>query len=192
MIDYEEFDKEIKQLVSYNKFSGCIQISNREEILFRRAYGYASRSYLYENKIDTKFNIASVGKVFTSVAILQLVEKGVIDLNAPIKEYCQGLISDDISDKVTIKHLLTHTSGLGDYVGSVNSSSHLTAYEELDDFTDIILNDSLSFEPGTQWNYSGIGYLLLGLDELADEFTKDLIQKEYHSVTYYRPREIIK
>jgi len=183
MIDFLEFDNEIKNLVSQNKFSGCIQISNRKEILFREAYGYASKSYLFENKINTKFNIASVGKIFTSVAILQLVEKGVLSLNVPIKEYCQGLISDDISDKITIRHLLTHTSGLGDYVGLVNSASYQTAYEELDDFIDILKNATLSFEPGSKWNYSGIGYLLLGFiiknitGDYYDYITKNIFKK---------------
>jgi CubicO group peptidase (beta-lactamase class C family) len=162
MIDLLKFDTELKRLASENKFSGCIKFSNRGKNIFHGAYGYASRSYLAENKIDTKFNIASVGKIFTSVAILQLVEKGMLCLNTPITEYCRRIVSKEISDKITIRQLLTHTSGLGDYIGDTISSTYQTTYEEFDDFKDIVKNAILLFEPGSKWSYSNLGFLLLG------------------------------
>jgi|GEM_PF-2816520 len=94
MIDFSKFDEAIKSVAIQNKFSGCIQITDHEDVIFSGAYGYASRAYLAENKINTKFNIASVGKMFTSVAVLQLVGKGILKLEVPIQEYCQGIVSE--------------------------------------------------------------------------------------------------
>jgi len=94
MLDSEKLHNAISGLAAEDKFSGCVQIADREKVIFSKAYGYASRSYLAENRIDTKFNMASLGKMFTGVAILQLVEKGVLSLEAPITGYCQGLISE--------------------------------------------------------------------------------------------------
>ena len=161
-MDLLKIENGIMALTANDKFSGCIQISTRDECLFKESYGYASRAYMIENNIDTKFNIASVGKSITSVAILHLAEKGILDLFVPITRYCDSIIPKIISDKITIQHLLTHTSGLGDFFNNVYSSSYQTAYLELNDFKKIIKDSQISFEPGSKQAYSNLGYLLLG------------------------------
>jgi len=84
-------------------------------------------------------------------------------LKSPFKNIVKELFQNKIAQKTTIQHLLTHTSGLGDYMGDTNASTYQTAYEEFDDFKEILINADTSFEPGSQWSYSNLGYLLLGV-----------------------------
>ncbi len=159
---YQELDKKIQDLVLQDKFSGCINISKYGQPIFSKAYSFASKAYKVKNEIDTRFNIASAGKSITSVAILQLVQENKLSLSDMIDKYIGDLINDNIKGKITIQHLLTHTSGLGDYFDRINTSTYQNEYNEFNDFKAIIKDSVISFEPGENWSYSNLGYLLLG------------------------------
>ena len=95
-------------------FSGAVLIKQGEEELFKAAYGYANRSWRVKNQLDTRFRVASVSKMFTAVAVLQLVEAGGLELTTPVVTRL-GLEDTKVPKEVTVYHLLTMTSGIADW-----------------------------------------------------------------------------
>lgn len=83
--------------------------------ILKKAYGLASRAYNVPNRIDTKFNLGSMNKMFTAVAIAQLAEQGKLSFDDTISKHLPDYPNKAVAEKVTIHHLLTHTSGLGNY-----------------------------------------------------------------------------
>ena len=105
-----------------DRFSGTVLIEKNGRVLFSRAYGLADRERGIPNTLQTRFRVGSVNKMFTGVAVLQLVEAGKVKLTAPVGEYLTGYRNRDVAARVTIHHLLTHTGGTGDMFGP--SSRH--------------------------------------------------------------------
>jgi len=150
-------------LLEEKDFSGTILIAQNDSILEERAYGYSSIEYNILNNIDTKFNIASITKLFTAVATLQLYEQGELELDKPIGSYLPDYPNKLVRDSVTVHQLLTHTSGLNNfYVSSLDNINPLT-YNKISDFLPLFENDPLLSKPGATYNYSASGYVLLGL-----------------------------
>ena len=151
------------QLSRDNQFSGVVLLAKKGQTLFHRACGLASRRFNIPNKIDTKFNIASMGKMFTSVAVAQLVQQGKLAFDDYIGNYIsRDFIGKEIGNKVRIRHLLTHTSGLGNYLTDDFLKTSRHTIRSLKDYQPYI-SDKLAFEPGTKWKYSNTGMFLLGL-----------------------------
>jgi CubicO group peptidase (beta-lactamase class C family) len=150
----------LDELAESHNFSGVVLFARDENVLFHRAYGLANRSYNVQNNTDTRFNLASSSKMFTAVAIARLVEEGRLSYNDPIGMYLNtDWVSQDVGDKVQVRHLLNHTSGLGLYWDKWQYYSN--TIRKLDDYKQII-SDELAFEPGTDSEYSNTGYILLG------------------------------
>lgn len=145
------------------EFSGTILVARGDSIIQKRAYGLASKELDVKNKIDTKFNIASITKTFTAVAVLQLYEEGKIDLKTPIGEYLKDYPNKKVRNSVTISQLLTHTAGLPNFYVTNFLNKCKFGFEEVDDFVPLFVNDTLLSEPGTEYNYDAAGYVLLGL-----------------------------
>lgn len=146
------------------KFSGTILIAHKDSILFEKAYGEASKSYHVLNNMDTKFNIGSNNKMFTATAIMQLYKKQLLKLDTPISQYIDTTwLPEKITDKITIDHLLTHTSGLGDFFNERFEKSSKALFREIKDFKPLVKSSTLAFEPGTNTQYSNTGMLLLGV-----------------------------
>lgn len=144
-------------------FSGAILVAHNDTIIEKRAYGLASIEYNIKNNIDTKFNIASITKMFTAVAALQLYEQGKLKLNIPIGEYLPDYPNKLVRDSVTVHQLLTHTSGLNNfYVTDLGKINNLQ-FQEISDFLPLFANDTLLSKPGTKYDYSGSGFVVLGL-----------------------------
>jgi hypothetical protein len=100
-----------------DEFSGAILLAKNGRILFQKAYGLADRAHRKPNRLDTQFRFGSMGKMFTAVAVMQLVEKGKLGLDAPIGRYLTGYSNKDIRTNVTLGNLLSHTGGTGDIFG---------------------------------------------------------------------------
>ena len=96
--------------INASEFSGAVLIAQNDRIIEKRAYGLSSIEYDVKTKIDTKFNIASITKMFTAVAALQLYEQGKIALKTPIGEYLPEYPNETVRNNVTVHQLLTHTS----------------------------------------------------------------------------------
>jgi len=145
-------------------FSGAVLFAKDGEILIKEAYGEASKAYEVPNQTDTKFNLASVGKIFTGMAIVQLVEQGKLSFDDPIGKYIsEDWLNPEISDKIQIRHLLTHTSGLGDYFRDAYAQNEIPYFKNLEDYKSLVVGKSLMFEPGTRFSYSNTGMLLVGV-----------------------------
>jgi CubicO group peptidase (beta-lactamase class C family) len=160
----ERIEKCLKKLGEDEEFSGTVLLARDGKILLEEAIGMASKAYEVPNRMDTKFNLASVGKMFTGVAVTQLAEQGKLSFDDPVGKYVSAdWLSPDVSQKIKIKHLLTHTSGLGDYFRDAYGQCEIPFFRELDDYQSLVADDTLLFEPGTRFLYSNTGMLLLGV-----------------------------
>ncbi len=163
-----EFIEEARRAVSRgcerDVFSGAVLIARGDDVLFETACGEASKRFRVANDVDTKFNLGSMNKMFTATAIMQLVEDGRLDLDDPISRYVdESWLPKEITEGVTIHHLLTHTSGLGSYFNQTFMRASRALYRELDDYKPLVNGDTLAFEPGAEFRYSNTGMLLLGV-----------------------------
>ena len=160
-------------------FSGVVLITQGNSSLYSGAYGYASRSWKIANTLDTRFDTASVTKLFTSVATLQLIDQGLFDIETSVIDFLK-LKGTTISKEVNVYHLLTHTSGIGDDSEEEDGE----VYEDLwktkpnysvtttADFLPQFIYKPANFPPGKNCRYCNCGYVLLGLMiERASEMT---------------------
>ncbi len=157
-----EIDKLLQKYHGYGQFNGSALVSESGKIILKKGYGLANMEWNIENKTDTKFRIGSITKQFTSMLIMQLVEEGKIELDAKITHYLPDY-RDDTGDKVTIHHLLTHTSGIPSYTDNLNYDKEirLNSYA-VDELIKKFCSRNLSFEPGSRYAYNNTGYFLLG------------------------------
>lgn len=161
-------DKFIDSFAQQNNFNGTILIQGRSKISYQKSFGLANFQHKIPNKVETKFKIASITKLFTSVLIMQLVEKGKIDLNRTIKAYLPEYDGEG-GHKVTIHQLLNHTSGMAniDTVKSLESAlkNGVPLYQKPRS-TDKLLRDfcseKLVNEPGKVFDYNNADYIVLG------------------------------
>jgi len=149
-----------------DRFAGTIAVAklknNGRDLLFEGAYGLADRERKIPNTLDTKFRIGSMNKMFTATSILQLVQAGKIKLTDPLGKYVTDYPNKDVASKVTIHQLLTHTGGTGDIFGP-DFDAHRLELRTLDDYIKQYGARGLEFEPGSRWQYSNYGMLLLGV-----------------------------
>lgn len=155
-------DRYLDHLVSKDRFSGTVLIAKDGKPFYTRAYGLASKRFNIPNRIDTKFNLGSMNKMFTGVAIMQLVEQGRISVNDPVGKYLPDLPRPEIAEKVTIRHLLTHSSGMQDYWDELFDSP-FWEIKTVNQLAELIFDDTLLFEPGSDFHYSNSGPIVLGM-----------------------------
>jgi CubicO group peptidase (beta-lactamase class C family) len=159
-----QLDAFVKRLAEADAFSGTVLLAKEDKVLYRAAHGLASKRFDVPNNIETKFNLGSMNKMFTGVAILQLVERDKLQLTDPISKYVStDWLPREITDKIQIQHLLTHASGLGSYFNETFMESSRLRFREVDDYKPLVQGETLAFEPGTDWRYSNTGMLLLGV-----------------------------
>jgi CubicO group peptidase (beta-lactamase class C family) len=155
-------DKLLEREAREDRFWGTVLLAKDGETIFSKAHGYASKRYDVANRVDTKFNLASVGKLFTAVSILQLAERGKLSLGDRIIEHLPDYPNPSIAKEVQIDHLLTHTSGMGSFwvkLGKRNAAALLDPADYLPLFAD----DPLAAPAGEAFRYSNAGYVVLGL-----------------------------
>jgi D-alanyl-D-alanine carboxypeptidase len=145
-----------------DKFAGAVIVAKDGKIIFKGAYGMADREKKIPNTLETRFRIGSMNKMFTATSILQLVQAGKISLNDPMGKYITDYPNKEVASKVTIQHLLMHTGGTGDIFGP-NFDAHRKELKTLQDYVNLYGKRSVEFEPGSRWEYSNYGFLLLGV-----------------------------
>jgi CubicO group peptidase (beta-lactamase class C family) len=153
---------ELEASAAERRFSGVVLIACNGKTVFSGAYGMAHRANGVRNTMDTRFNLGSMNKMWTAIAIAQLVERKQVDVNAPVGRYLPDLPNRALRDSVLVRHLLTHTSGLGSYFtrGYLEDRPALTKAADLQRF---FVGDSLAFTPGARFAYSNAGFALLGM-----------------------------
>ena len=153
----------IDQLGAAGQFSGAALIALDGAPVYTAAYGLARRDPEQANQIDTKFDLGSMGKMFTAVAILQLVEQGRLSLDERIVDAVPDYANQEVAEKVTVHHLLTHTAGMGDCFEGEFFATPRDQLRTVEGYLPLFVDDPLQFEPGTEWAYSNEGYMVLGL-----------------------------
>lgn len=142
-----------------NHFSGVILLARNGVRAWSRAYGFADFERRTPNTEVTRFNVSSVGKLFTQVAIAQLADRGLLDLSAPVGTWLPSYANADVAKQVTIPMLLTHKSGLQ---GDVLQPSWLPKLNRNHDYLAEFERDAPAFPPGSRQEYSNAGFVLLG------------------------------
>lgn len=150
------------KLAAAGLFSGAMLVAKDGEILAQGAWGIANRDFGVPNDVETRFNLGSMNKTWTSVAIAQLVEAGKLSFDDPLAKFLPEFPSAEAAKKIRIEHLLTHTSGLGSYFTPEWSRTARKKLRSVDDFMGLVQEEELAFEPGTEWRYSNTGILVLG------------------------------
>ena len=140
--------------------SGTVLIARDGIPVMERAYGYACKGHGVRNHTDTLFNIGSMTKMFTAVSIMQLVEQGRLSVDDPMTRYLPNY-PPDIGNRVTIHHLLTHTSGMGSFWNDAFQARKATL-RTVSDYLRLFVDEPLAFEPGARFGYSNAGYVVLG------------------------------
>ena len=155
-----QIDNIIQDYMDLDIFSGVVLVADKGDVLFHQAYGLADRSVYRENTLSTLFDIGSMNKTFTSIVIKQLENEGKLSLDDNLTDHIDGF-EDPRVKQVTIDHLLSHTSGFGDY--------HTPDYfdlpkneKSLQSIIERAKTFQLNFEPGSENDYSNLGYVILG------------------------------
>ena len=170
MPNFDDLDTYFHQREQQDLFSGVILITQSDRTVWSRAYGYASRAWRVPNTLDMRFDTASITKLFTAVAALQLVDQGKLRLDTRVIPQL-GLRDTTISPEVTLYQLLTHSAGIGDDADEEDGERYedlwltRTSYlvRETADFLPQFVHKPPNFAPGQGCRYNNAGYLLAGL-----------------------------
>lgn len=160
----QELEVLMQKLADADVFSGTVLLAKDGVPIFKGAYGMANKDFNVPNHLDTKFNLGSMNKMFTAVAIAQLVERGNLSFDDPLAKFVPDFPNKEAAEKIQLKHLLTHTAGLGGYFSKAWWESSRDRYRTVDDMMKRVAEDeqTLQFEPGTKHQYSNTGMLVLG------------------------------
>jgi hypothetical protein len=153
----------VRKLANADRFSGAILMVKGEATLYRNAVGLASVSFQAANRIDTKFNLGSMNKMFTAVAVAQLAQQGKLSFDDTLAKHVPDYPNKEVAGKVTIHQLLTHTSGMGSYFNDKYQEASKTRFRAVRDYLPLFADDPLQFQPGERFGYSNSGFHVLGL-----------------------------
>jgi len=157
----QEIGSYLKRMGDAEVFSGAIVIARDGNPVFAQAYGYADRERKIPNTLETPFLLGSINKLFTGLAIGQLVEQGKLSYDDPLSKFLPDFPDPESAKKIRIKHLLSHTSGLA-REGSPTDSSSIDPQTTVKAMVDELERKPLAFNPGTNMAYSNMGFVLLG------------------------------
>ena len=152
-------------LTAYHKqryFNGAALVAEKGNVILRKGYGLANMEWQIPNAPDTKFRLGSITKQFTSMVVMQLVAEGKIKLDEKITTYLPDY-RKETGDKVTVRHLLSHTSGIPSYTSLPGFFQNVSRNPyAVEPFVKEYASGNLEFEPGSKWVYNNSGYFLLG------------------------------
>jgi D-alanyl-D-alanine carboxypeptidase len=170
------------KLARDDELAGAVLVAKDGRVLFRRAYGLADRKRRIPNTLRTRFRIGSMNKMFTAVAILQLVEAGKVRLNARLGTYLPDYPNRELARKVTIRQLLTHTGATGDIFGP-DFDDHRKELRALADYVELYGERGPEYEPGSFWTYSNYGFVLLGvvIEKVTGQSYYDYVQEHVYA-----------
>jgi CubicO group peptidase (beta-lactamase class C family) len=155
-------DRYLSQAAGQDQFSGAVLLVRGDQVVFEKAYGFADKAAKSVNRIDTKFNLGSINKIFTNIAIHQLARQGRLSLEDKIGKFLPEYPNKDAAAKVTIGHLLAMTSGIGDFFGERYEKMAKQSLKTIGAYLPLFADKPLEFEPGSRSRYSNGGYIVLG------------------------------
>jgi len=156
-----QLDEQLRAEAAAETFSGVVLVAKDGKPIFHEAYGYADKKARVLNRKDTKFNLGSINKIFTMVAVYQLLDAGKLNLDDTVGKYLPQF-PPAVANKVTVGHLLEHRSGWGAYWENPTWNARRAELRSLDDYMAFIKDIPLDFEPGSRMQYSNTGYEVLG------------------------------
>ncbi len=179
-----------KYLTAYAKtydLNGTVLISQKNEIIYQKAFGSANREWQIKNTLETRFPIASLSKQFTAAAILKLSEQGKLSTNDKLSKFFPDYPK---GDSITIHMLLNHTSGIREYSEKGDLFKFNTGNSEIpkDSIIRIFKKLTFNFSPGSFWGYSNTGYILLGyiIEQVSGQSYGDYVNK-----TIFEPANMV-
>ena len=155
-----EFDKILSEQFKSNETGGAALVAVNGQIIYKKAFGMADLELNVPMQPDMIFRIGSITKQFTAVAVLQLMEQGKLSLQDDITKFLPDYPTNGY--KITIEHLLTHTSGIQSYTGMKDFVEVMGKDMKPEEMINRFKNQPMEFAPGTKWNYDNSGYFLLG------------------------------
>lgn len=158
----QEVERLLTQYHQLRHFNGAALVADEKGVVFKKAYGSANFEWQVPNTVDTKFRIASISKQFTAMVILQLVAEGKLKLEDTLVTHLPDY-RKDTGSRVTMAHLLNHTSGIPSYTSAPDFfEKHSRNPAKVADFVKASASGDLEFEPGSKFSYNNSGYFLLG------------------------------
>jgi len=171
------YHKVISKFVEHKVFSGTVLVANKGNIVFERGYGLANETWQVPNSVQTKFNIGSLTKSMTALLVIKLVQEGKLSLTDTIDKYLHYL-PEEKSKKITIQDLLGHRSGLPRQFSLRGwKSGKFDRFNNKVEYAKLIGELELIAEPGKQYQYTNLGYFLLGL--IVEEVTKTTFESAF-------------
>jgi CubicO group peptidase (beta-lactamase class C family) len=153
-------DQVVQAYVANHTFMGTVLVARGSQVLFSKGYGSANLEWDVPNAPNTKFRLGSVTKQFTAACILLLEERGKLNVNDPVSKYLPD--SPKAWEKITIFHVLTHTSGIPNFTSFPDYAKLEPFAATPEQLVARFRDKPLDFAPGTQWSYSNSGFVLLG------------------------------
>lgn len=180
----KEIDECIQEYYQDNKFNGVVLVAKKGEMLYQGAAGYASQEKGIKNNFNTTFLIGSATKSFTAIAVMQCVERGLLNLYTPIRKYLPELNKE--VGQLTLHNLMKNASGLPVHLNRITKLEYrdISSAELMELYNAI----SLSFAPGTQFEYSNLNYQLCAL---VIERVSDLTYQQYMKRYIFDPLEMM-
>jgi CubicO group peptidase (beta-lactamase class C family) len=187
----------IDQLAKQDKFSGSVLIAKNGKSIFEKSVGFANIERRIPNNLNTKFNLGSMNKMFTAVAIAQLAQQQKLNFEDQIGKYLTDYPDQDVA-KVTIHQLLTHTGGTGDIFGP-EFEKNIEKLKEPKDYIALYGHRPIEFQPGSRFGYSNYGFVLLGaiIEKISGKNYYDYIRDHIYqpagmtsSGSYWKTEEI--
>jgi len=156
------FEQAIEKAVQDDRFSGVVLVAKDFQPIFYKPFGLASQEFEVPNRTDTRFNLGSINKIFTKIAIAQLVAKGELSLDDKLGQLLPAYPNEEAKEKVTVRHLVNMTSGIGDFFGPEFRQTPKDMIRHNRDYLRFFATKPLAFEPGSKEMYSNGGYVVLG------------------------------
>lgn len=155
-------ETELERRAADDRFAGVVLLARDGEPVWQRAFGLADRGAGRANTVETRFDVGSITKLITKIAIAQLAQAGTLDLESTVQEILPDYPNPAIGRRITIAQILDHSSGLGDIFNQRWAAADKSKLLDPRDFFPLFVDQPLAFEPGTSQRYSNAGYVLLG------------------------------
>ena len=156
-----QLDDLLSRYTEYGKFNGSLLVAEEGEVLYKKGFGMANMEWDIPNQPNTKFKIASITKQFTAMLILQLAAENKLDLHVPISTYLPDYPTKN-ADRITIHHLLSHTSGTPEFDELINYRDIEKKRLRPEEMIALFASGDLQFTPGEKYSYTNTGYIVLG------------------------------
>ncbi len=174
----QEVDRYVSRFHQLRLFNGALLVADENGVVLKKAYGSANFEWNVPNTPDTKFRIGSITKSFTAMVILQLAAEGKLQLDDPLSKHLPDY-RKDTGERVTITHLLNHTSGIPSYTSAEAFRADSRNPYGVAEFVKKACSGDLAFEPGTKYAYNNSGYYLLGaiIEKLTGQTYAQAVQQ---------------